>query len=244
MKEDKELSDQRQDRSVEMSPVKFFSSVVITALFFPGVIIALAGDWGWVEGWIFGLWFDVMVLSNMFYLYYKDPELLAERRQKTGKESQKPWDKVLLNIIYLMAVSLFVIIPLDAVRFGWSPKFPLALKVAGGVMLLPALYFIYAATVENTFLSTMVRIQKERKHRVITTGVYRFVRHPLYLGDVFMMFGAPLLAGSLYGLLITCVGMVLLVYRILGEEKMLVEELDGYDEYRRKVKYRLIPFLW
>ena len=97
---------------------------------------------------------------------------------------------------------------------------------------------------ENTFLSAQVRIQGERQQQVITTGVYGLVRHPLYLGCALMMLGAPLLIGSVYGLLISALGLLLLVGRIMGEERMLLEELDGYAAYRQKVKYRLIPFVW
>ena len=90
----------------------------------------------------------------------------------------------------------------------------------------------------------MVRIQSERKQRVITTGVYGFVRHPLYLGCMLLMFGAPLLVGSVYSLIISFIGSPVLMGRIVGEEKMLVEELEGYEEYRKEVKYRLILFVW
>lgn len=90
---------------------------------------------------------------------------------------------------------------------------------------------------ENTFLSTLVRIQDDRKQHVISTGVYGFVRHPLYLGCLLMMIGAPLLLGSVYALIITLIGTVLIMVRIGGEEKMLVNELEGYEEYRQKVFY-------
>jgi protein-S-isoprenylcysteine O-methyltransferase Ste14 len=226
------------------TPAQFIISCIVTAIFFPAVILLLAGDWSWVEGWIFGLWFDAMVLSNMFYLYRYDPALLAERSKRPGSDNQKGWDAYLLTLIYVIALIWLAIMPLDARRFGWSPAFPLWLKVVGGVMLIPALYFIFRATVENTFLSTLVRIQTDRKQHVISTGVYGFVRHPLYLGCVFMMVGAPLLLGSVWGLIITAFALVILVVRIIGEEKMLINELEGYDEYKTKVKYRLVPFVW
>jgi protein-S-isoprenylcysteine O-methyltransferase Ste14 len=217
---------------------------IVSAVFFPGIILLLAGDWRWVEGWIFGLWFDAMLLSNMIYLYRFDPALLAERSRRPGSDNQKRWDKYLLTAVYVIALVWLVILPLDARRFGWSPAFPLWVKVLGGVALIPALFFILRATVENTFLSTLVRIQTERKQRVISTGVYSFVRHPLYLGCTLMMFGAPLLLGSLWGLIITVLAFGVLIGRIMGEEKMLVDELEGYIEYKTKVKYRLVPFIW
>ncbi len=228
----------------KMTVGRFIFSSLITILIFPAVILFLSGDWLWLEGWIFSLWFDAMVLSNMIYLYWKDPALLAERSKAPGSDNQKQWDKYLIIGIYLWALVWFIIMPLDAKRFGWSPLFPVWLKVLGGVALLPALYLIYQATVENTYLSTLVRIQTDRKQHVISTGVYGFVRHPLYLGCLLMTLGAPLLLGSLYGFIIGFIGVIAVVGRIIGEENMLVNELEGYEEYKKKVTYRLVPFVW
>ena len=216
----------------------------ITVLFFPAVILLLSGDWHWLEGWIFGLWLDAMVLSNILYLSIKDPALLAERSKALGSDNQKQWDKYLSIAIAFMAVAWFVINPLDAKRFGWSPAFPMWLKVLGGAALIPSLFLIFRATVENTFLSTLVRIQTDRKQRVISTGVYGFVRHPLYLGTLLMVLGGSLLMGSLIGSIIGLISLCMVVGRIIGEENMLVQELDGYEEYKKKVTYRLIPFVW
>jgi len=228
----------------KMTAGRFIFGSIITILIFPAVILFLSGDWLWLEGWIFSLWFDAMVLSNVIYLYLKDPALLAERSKAPGSDNQKQWDKYLIIGIYLWALVWFIVMPLDAKRFGWSPIFPVWLKVLGGVALLPALYLIYQATVENTYLSTLVRIQTDRKQHVISTGVYGFVRHPLYLGCLLMVLGAPLLLGSLYGFIIGFIGVIAVVGRIIGEENMLVNELEGYEEYKKKVKYRLVPFVW
>jgi protein-S-isoprenylcysteine O-methyltransferase Ste14 len=220
-----------------------FNSLLIIVLF-PAIILPISGNWSWVEGWIFSLWFDAMVLSNYVYLYLYDPALLAERSKAPGSDNQKKWDKVILSGAYILWFAWFILMPLDAKRFGWSPAFPLWIKVIGGLALLPSLYFIFRATVENTFLSTMVRIQTDRKQQVISTGVYGFVRHPMYLGMLLMLFGAPLLLGSHFGLIISSIALIVLVGRILGEEKMLFNELEGYQEYKKKVKYRLIPLVW
>jgi protein-S-isoprenylcysteine O-methyltransferase Ste14 len=231
----------RESRTVTSG--RFVVSLLITICFFPSIIL-IAGDWFWVEGWLFSLWFEAMTLSNMIYLYWRDPALLAERSKLPGSDNQKQWDKYLLIVIYLTALVWFIVMPLDARRFGWSPTFPVWVKILGGAALVPALYLIYRATVENTFLSTLVRIQTERKQRVISTGVYGFVRHPLYLGCLLMLFGAPLLLGSIYGVIIGVLFSFVLMGRIIGEEKMLAAELAGYEEYRTKVRYRLIPLLW
>lgn len=226
------------------TPIQIILWVIVTVIFFPGLNLLLAGDWGWVEGWVFGLWFDAMILTNVGYMYLRDPALLAERSKRPGADNQKRWDTVLLSFVYLLAIFWLVIMPLDAKRFGWSPAFPVWLKIIGGVLLIPALYFLFRPAVDNTYLSTRVRIQTERKQSVISTGVYGFVRHPLYLGCLLMLLGAPLLLGSVVGLIISLISVGILVYRIIGEEKMLVNELEGYDDYRTKVKYRLVPYVW
>ncbi|WP_081357558.1 methyltransferase family protein [Neomoorella thermoacetica] len=97
---------------------------------------------------------------------------------------------------------------------------------------------------DNTFVSPLVRIQTERKQQVISTGVYGFVRHPMYLGGVLLFVGTPLLLGSKYGVIIGLLMALLLAGRIIGEERMLANELEGYIEYKKKVKYRLIPYVW
>jgi protein-S-isoprenylcysteine O-methyltransferase Ste14 len=227
-----------------MSKRSFIINCFMTTITFPVVILLLAGNWLWVEGWIFSLWISAMILSNMVYMYLRNPALLAERSKKPGSDNQKKWDKYLLTGAYLLAVVWVVIQPLDAQRFHWSPAFAVWLKVLGGIMLVPALYLLLRPTIENTYLSTMVRIQDDRKQTVITTGVYSFVRHPLYLGCLFMLFGAALLMGSVCGLAIAVIAVIALVGRIIGEEKMLVNELEGYEAYKKKVHYRLIPLVW
>ncbi len=109
---------------------------------------------------------------------------------------------------------------------------------------MPSFYFIFKSFVDNTYLSPNIRLQKEREHKLVDTGVYGMVRHPMYLGFVFWMIGGPLLTSSLWGLLLGFLSAFALAIRIVGEEKMLVKELKGYKEYRKKVKYRLIPYIW
>jgi protein-S-isoprenylcysteine O-methyltransferase Ste14 len=226
------------------SAAKLVLHSLITILFFPSSVLLASGDSRWLEGWIFSVWFVVMVLSVTLYMAISDPALLAERSRLRFAENQKVWDRYVLIIVYVLMLAWFIIMPLDARRFRWSPDFPVWLKVIGGLMLIPSLYLIFESTAENTFASTMVRIQTERKQRVISSGVYGLVRHPMYLGAVFMMFGAPLLLGSIWGLFIGAIGLLVLIGRIIGEEKMLIEALAGYSDYMKSTRYRLVPFVW
>ena len=134
--------------------------------------------------------------------------------------------------------------PLDAKRYEWSANFPVWLKIIGGITLLLSSFLFYRSYVDNTFLSPLVRIQTERKQRVVSTGIYGFVRHPMYLAGILLFIGTPLLLSSMCGILIAVLISLLLIARITGEERMLVKELDEYTGYRKKVKYRLIPFIW
>ena len=101
---------------------KFSIYSVISAILPPAIILLLADDWQWPEGWIFGVWFDVMVLSNLVYLYVNNPELLADRTSLPGSENQKQWDKYLMIVIFLLAATWFIVMPLDARRFGWTSR--------------------------------------------------------------------------------------------------------------------------
>jgi len=226
------------------SAVRIVVSSLITMVFFPAIVFLASGDWFWLEGWIFSLWFVAMVVYATIYLAVRDPALLAERSRLRFAENQKAWDKYVIVSIYVLTIGWLIIMPLDAKRFGWSPTFPVSVKLLGGLILIPSLYLILQATAENTFASAAVRIQKERQQHVISTGVYAFVRHPMYLGAVLMIFGAPLLLGSMWGLIFGVFALGVLIGRILGEEKMLVEELPGYSDYMKTTRYRLVPFIW
>lgn len=231
------------NKSYEIS----FGKLIFTFLYiltFPALLLFLSGDWLWLEGWIFSLFYTALCLSIILYLYRKDPALLSERYKRPGTANQKGWDIYVVFGLLAGFITWIVIMPLDAKRFGWTDYFPIGLKVLGGLALLLSFYFFYRSYADNTFVSPLIRIQKERKQRVVCTGVYSFVRHPMYLGGILLFIGTPMLLGSLYGIITGLVMLLLLVGRILGEEKMLADELEGYLEYKKKVKYRLIPFVW
>lgn len=208
------------------------------------VFMVIGGDFGWVEGWIFAIYMFVMSFSLTIYMYFKDPALLKERMKRPGADNTKSWDKIWFYIFIPLFLAWFVIMPLDAVRFEWTMEFMLWVKWVGGLSLIPSFYFIFMSFAENTFLSPNIRIQKERKQKLVDTGVYSLVRHPMYLGFIFWMIGGPLLVSSLYGLFFGFFSAAALIIRITGEEKMLVKELEGYRAYRKKVKWRLLPLIW
>jgi protein-S-isoprenylcysteine O-methyltransferase Ste14 len=150
-------------------------------------------------------------------------------------------------VVYLLLLGFsawIVLMPLDARRFGWTPKLPLFVEILGGVMLGLSWLFLFRSFTDNTFLSPLVRIQDERQHRVVSTGVYGVVRHPMYLGAILMFMGGPLLVGAATAFVVALAIALLLASRIADEEKLLLVSLDGYADYRRHVRYRLLPFVW
>jgi protein-S-isoprenylcysteine O-methyltransferase Ste14 len=226
-----------------VSPLKL-AATAIYLLVWPALQLWLSGDWLWVEGWIFGVWLVALSTVCIVWLYRKDPALLAERYRRPGTGGQSRADALIVYGLVVGFIAWIAVPPLDAVRFGWTPELPEWLEAAGGALLLGAAFFLFRSFTDNPFLSPLVRIQSDRKQEVVSTGVYGFVRHPMYLGATLMFVGGPLLLGSPAGVLVGLGLVLLLAVRILGEEKLLARELEGYEAYRRKVHYRLLPGLW
>jgi len=213
-------------------------------LFFPLILFSLAGDWRWTEGWIYSVIFLLMSFGTLFYLYFHDPELLKERFGSPIQQTQKTWDKVLLSLFFVEFIVWFAIMPLDARRYAWSPPFPLWLRALGALLQIIATYLVFEAMRENTFAAPVVKMQKERGQKVISTGLYAIVRHPMYAGATLLFISAPLLLGSIAGLALGLVLILTIGARSVGEEAMLKAELDGYHDYMRKVKWRMIPYVF
>ncbi|HEY7251944.1 MAG TPA: methyltransferase [Methylomirabilota bacterium] len=213
-------------------------------LFWPALMLSLAGDWLWLPAWIVGGWFVAVGASTMGWLARKDPGLLEERFRMPGTGGQSRRDQIMICLITVGFVAWIVLMPLDARRFHWTPRLPLAVGLVGDVCLALSWFFLFRAFADNPFGSALVRVQRERGHRVVTTGAYAWVRHPMYLGATLMFVGGPLVAGSLSALVVGLALVLLLAVRSLDEEALLTRELTGYEEYRRRVRYRLVPFLW
>lgn len=206
------------------------------ALFLP------AGNVAWLAGWVFLiLFFGFFVTTNNWLLKY-NPGLLQER-MSLSRPDQKGWDKILFPLILVSTVIWLIFMSLDASRFHWSPL-PAWLQMVGVMTLLSSFYILYLTFRENSYLSTVVRIQRERGHRVISTGPYHWVRHPMYSGILIFMVGTSLLLGSGYGVLIGMIFILVLARRAVQEERTLRVELTGYASYMAQVKYRLIPYVW
>ena len=214
-----------------------FFLVITTLLFIP------AGTVRWLAGWVFIAIFCGFNILVIRMLARTDPELLEERMSPPIQRDQPLWDRVLLSVLQLLFVPWLILMALDAVRFGWS-EVPVWLQVLGALGLMLSLYIIYLTFRENAYLAPVVKLQEERGQRVVTTGPYRYVRHPMYSSALIFIPATALLLGSWLGLLISPLLMALFVLRTIFEDRMLKRDLEGYTEYSKTVNYRLIPHVW
>jgi len=210
---------------------------------FLGLLLWLSGDWRWVEGWIFGVWWVSLCAGYLLWLRHRDPALLAERMRMPGSGGESRADLAIFIGVKADFLAWLVVPRLD-VRFGWTPRLPLWCEVCGGILALGGSFFMFRGLTDNTFASQLVRIQTERGQHVIDTGMYGFVRHPMYLGGSLTFIGGALLLGSISGLLLGLAMVGLIVVRIFIEEKLLARDLEGYKKYLQKVRYRLVPHVW
>jgi protein-S-isoprenylcysteine O-methyltransferase Ste14 len=202
-----------------------------------------AGTVRWPQAWIYLAEIGVLGLVSGFAIGKRDPALLRERMAAPIQKGQKSWDKIVILVLFSLWMSQYVVIGLDAMRFRWS-EVPLWLQVAGGLAIAFGLYAFHVVLETNTFAAPVVKIQSERKHQVISTGPYAYVRHPMYAGAVPLIVGTPLLLGSWYGLIWAAAMIALLGFRAVLEEDTLKAELEGYDAYAARVRYRLVPKVW
>jgi protein-S-isoprenylcysteine O-methyltransferase Ste14 len=208
------------------------------------LLFVSAGTVRWPEAWAcLGIWFAGAVISGSS-LARKNPDILKERlRSPRQQTQQKSWDRPLFVLIVASWIAFQIVAGLDAVRFGWS-YMPFVLQVAGGIALALGIYVFHLVMLENSYASAVVKVDTERGHRVITTGPYAWVRHPMYSGGILYFFGSALLLGSWCAFVIGIVLIAVLALRATWEEEMLEAELPGYSAYARRVKYRMIPGIW
>ena len=192
------------------------------------------------QAWVFIAVF--MVTISVFGLYFsiKDPALMNRRTQAGPGAEQSTLQKIVASIAITSLLSVFIVCGLDH-RFGWSHMPPIVSWVGDGLEVLSFIMF-YWVFKENSFGASSIRVEESQK--VISTGPYAIVRHPMYVGTVVMVIGIALGLGSWWALLFLVLQMFVLAIRILDEEKTLENELMGYKEYELKVHYRLLPYLW
>ncbi len=211
--------------------------IIVTALFIS------AGTLNWTGAWIYvGYTLILSVLTIYGGPLKLDPGLIEERIITKRPDSQS-WDKVIVRILLGVTVLMYVVAGLDH-RWKWTHPMPEWVMWTGMFLILVSTVWMIWAMKVNPFFSAMVRLQTDRGHHVVTTGPYRFVRHPGYTGAFLINLGLPLLLGSLWALIPGTLASLGLIVRTIPEDRFLHRELKGYGDYAEKVKWKLIPGVW
>lgn len=220
--------------------LKLFASLVALVLVFAAMIFAAAGTLDFWQAWLFlACYFAASVVVSV-WLARNDPALL-ERRMKGGPFAEGEQNqRIIMSLTSLGFVALLVVPGLDH-RFGWSHMSD-AIVVFGDLLLLAGWMGILAVFRANTYAAATIQVASGQT--VISTGPYAIVRHPMYATSFLMLLGIPLGLGSWWAVLVLLALSPVLAWRLIDEERVLLRDLDGYDEYRRKVRYRLIPYVW
>jgi protein-S-isoprenylcysteine O-methyltransferase Ste14 len=209
---------------------------------FAVLLFVPAGTVRWPGAWVYLAILTVVTVWGFSWLERHDPGLLAERMRPPIQRGQPLADKLLMGAFIPLWFGWFVLMGFDR-RFGWSGV-PGALKILGAVLLCLGIWLSFEVLKENSYAATAVRVQKERGHKVVSTGPYAYVRHPMYASVLLIGAGTPLLLGSRWGLLAVPLFAVVFGFRAVMEERVLTAELEGYADYANRVRYRFVPRLW
>lgn len=238
----------------EMSKPTFIYRVVLSGvmqlviwgglLFIPAAILSPSAELHWWRAWIFVLASAAAAIVMMLAVFPDRQDLLEERFKPPVQEGQPLADRIVLLSFLVAFCGVIAFIPVDVFRFHFFPKPNVLVSSLGLVLYFVGWALIALALKDNTFAAPVIKHQVERHHAVVDTGVYAFVRHPMYAGFVPLMVGAPLWLESYATLLVAVVPMLLVIVRIAIEERFLRHELQGYEDYTHKVRSRLIPGIW
>jgi protein-S-isoprenylcysteine O-methyltransferase Ste14 len=216
---------------------------VIWLVILGAILFLSAGTLDWPEAWVLLIGSGGLGLVSALIIARHDPQLMRERMRGPIQSQQKPWDKALLVVVLVLCIAMFIVAGLDAVRYRTS-NMPLWLEVLGAVGIALGIYMFHVVMRTNSYATAVVRIQDERGHRVISTGPYAFVRHPMYSGAILYFLGIALLLGSWHAVGIAVALIALFGLRAVWEEQALIDGLPGYAAYAERVRYRLIPGIW
>lgn len=230
-----------QKPRLERSGVNRLIQVIVTVLVIGIMLFVSAGRLDWTAAWLFLGVYTGIILTLGVWAIRKNPDVVNERGRLA--KNIKGWDKILVTLYSGLSCVAFIVAGLDAGRFGWS-MVPTSLQIAGLVCLVLESAMTYWAMAVNPFLAAFVRIQTDRGQYVVTTGPYRYVRHPMYAGILIMWPSIALALGSWWALVPAAAIALVFVIRTALEDRTLQAELPGYAEYARQTRYRLIPGVW
>lgn len=213
---------------------------VVGTVMFGAMLFLPAGTFNYWQAWVFLVVFALSTLIPSLYLLRTNPVAL-ERRMRTGPVAEaRPVQKVVIVVLSLSLVAQIVVSVLDH-RFGWSPV-PTTICLAGDVLVAVGLGISMLVVIQNGYAASTITVESGQK--LVSTGLYALVRHPMYTGTIIMTLGTPLALGSYWGLVFVIPCLLGLAVRIGDEEQLLSQELDGYRDYALQVHYRLVPYVW
>jgi protein-S-isoprenylcysteine O-methyltransferase Ste14 len=225
--------------------VKMWLRLTVRMSLFAVALLWPAGTWQWWDAWVLIVMWTVYGVIMTHYLLRHDPILLAERLKLVPiHKDQKYWDKLLMSVFFIAIIGLYLIPGFDVMRYEWSEPLPEWIRILAMLIHLPCFLLLGWVMRENTFLSQVVKIDKKRGHKVVTTGPYALVRHPMYTVVIVLLFAVPVALGSRFALILAVFLTLLLITRTYLEDRALHAELDGYPEYAKQTRYRLIPGIW
>jgi protein-S-isoprenylcysteine O-methyltransferase Ste14 len=219
---------------------KALLSVLLLGVVIAVILFITAGTVDYWQAWVFLVILVLLSFLITIYLIRNDPELLKRRMRGGPTAEKRVSQRVIMIFTSLGFIGLLVVPGLDS-RFGWSTV-PLAVVIAADALVVLGYYFIFLVFRQNTYTSATVEVAANQK--VIDSGPYSLVRHPMYAGALLYLLGTPLALGSYWGVVPFIAVIPFLIWRIFDEEKMLTRELEGYAEYKQRVRYRLVPGVW
>jgi protein-S-isoprenylcysteine O-methyltransferase Ste14 len=227
-----------------MSPLKLVVGVVFNVAIYGLLLFMPAGTLHWWRAWVFLAVTTAVMIGAVFIILPDSADLLSQRAKGIIQKGQPLWDRVLVILLVVSYVAQISVIPLDVFRFHLMPKPGMAVSYFGLVLYVGGWWIMTRVMKVNPFAVPVVKLQEERHQRVIDTGIYAVVRHPMYAGFAPMAVGPALWLGSYTAALLAVVPIAVLAVRSVLEERFLKKELEGYEAYTEKVRYRLIPFVW
>jgi protein-S-isoprenylcysteine O-methyltransferase Ste14 len=221
--------------------------VILQLLFFilliPFLPLLISWDWDWWEAWAYGILSVLGFVVSRLLAARRHPDLIAERSRFMQHENAQSWDKKLAPLMGLGGILVMVIAGLDAL-LDWSPNFSMPVKILALGLIVGGYALSSYALIENRYFSDTVRLQTDRGQQVVSSGPYRWIRHPGYAGALLVYLATPLFLDSALAFLPTLLTAGLYITRTALEDRFLQEQLEGFRDYAKRVRYRLLPGIW
>ncbi len=222
---------------------RIFGQLLFFIVVIPFLPLLISRQWDWWEAWVYAILYILGFVISRVLAARRHPDLIAERAHYMQQVNTKSWDKLLSLFLGLGGILVILVAGLDAL-YNWSSPYNLLVKIISLFALVLGYALGSYALIENRFFSGTVRLQTERGHQVISSGPYRWMRHPGYAGALLTYLATPLFLDSSWAFLPTMFTVILMIIRTYLEDRFLQNELEGYCDYTKRVRYRLLPGVW